>query len=630
MRREYWFLLSLSGLLLILPLGWLSLVALLVLPGLAVLFLLKDKCTLTELIGYAGTLSVLFLPLAVLVSSLLSVKYAGILLGLIVIIIGLYQYYRKAGLSIDTGDWPVMLIAFLIFLVVLAISMKTFVIDDRGLVMATTHASDLNFHMSIAQHYILTQSIPPEDPYLPGYQIVYNWFMQVAMGELTLLTGVGLFDSFKVLVSFVSALVFLDACLLGRAIFNDDLKASLVGGFVYVASSGLSWLYLLYQTVTGQEIDLFKIIIYEWKGIMGLKFDSPSLYFFLPQTQTFGMLAMIFGMYLYIVTLKKRSAGFAVVTGLVLISMVFYHMITAFPVLITLGLFFLYFLYRERSQILGKQDYKLVAVAAVPLVISAIGGAYQLSILSASAGSQIILGHHADVLVTLLAALGPLIPFALYGMYLSRKDMWAWLLIIFAALNFLFINVIEMPMTQNTYRFLVYLGLPIAIFAGLALSRWLFSGSLWKAAIAALVILVMVPSTLMIIMYYNDSGYVHATPADVKALEWIKDNTPANAIFYEEPTHFVRLPVMTGRSDVYAGEIYTWQYHNVDKQQEMEAILKMSDREQLYNTLVNDHVDYVFVGSKESGYPFAVALDGQPNIKSVYNQSGVKIYKVYA
>ncbi|HEY3273136.1 MAG TPA: hypothetical protein VGJ92_05205 [Methanocella sp.] len=46
--------------------------------------------------------------------------------------------------------------------------------------------------------------------------------------------------------------------------------------------------------------------------------------------------------------------------------------------------------------------------------------------------------------------------------------------------------------------------------------------------------------------------------------------------------------------------------------------------------LVKNGVDYVFVGSKESGYLFAVAIEGQPNIRPVYDRDGVKIYKVDA
>ena len=251
-------------------------------------------------------------------------------------------------------------------------------------------------------------------------------------------------------------------------------------------------------------------------------------------------------------------------------------------------------------------------------------------ILSASAGQQIVPGYQGNVPQTLLMALGPLVPFALCGMYKYRDRLTAVPLIIFAAVNFLFLNTLQMPATWNTYRFLVYLGLPVSLFAGIALSGWLRSGKLWKIGIAGLAILVMLPSTAAIALFYTDSSYVHATPADVAALQWIGNNTPVNSIIYEEPTHFVRLPLLTGRDVAYAGSVYTWQYHQVDRQLEMEGILHISDRDALYRALVKNHVDYIFVGSKESGYPFACALEGHPRIRPVYDRDGVKVYKVDA
>ena len=53
-------------------------------------------------------------------------------------------------------------------------------------------------------------------------------------------------------------------------------------------------------------------------------------------------------------------------------------------------------------------------------------------------------------------------------------------------------------------------------------------------------------------------------------------------------------------------------------------------RRTLYQALLKNHVDYVFVGSKEQGYPFAFAIDGHPEMRQVYNRDGVKIYKIDA
>lgn len=626
--RALWLGLMIAGVLIMLPMGWITYALLAVVPGFALLSLARKDMSIAGLFGISGSLSVVLLPLAILLSSIISIGMAGYAIGLFVAAAGMYRFLeRRPCLRIDFSDWPVLALALPIFLIVLLIVGQTFVISDAGLMCATTHAMDLNFHLSIAHRFITSPSLPPEDPYLPGYPIVYNWFMHVAMGGLTLLAGVSLFDSFKVLVALASALVFVDACLLARAAFGT-LKGSLLAGLIYVSSSGLSWLYMLYQWLQGREIDVFRTVIYEWKGIMVLKYDSPSLYFFLPQPQTFGLLAMICGFFLYIMAVRERSARMAAIAGLVLASLVLYHTITSFPVLVALGLSFLYFAYRERHGLFGKESLHTLAIAAIPLAIGAVAGIYQIMILSASAGQQVIPGYQGDVPQTLLMSLGPLVPFALYGMYCSRDRLMAVPLVIFAAVNFLFLNVLQMPATWNTYRFLVYLGLPVPLFAGLSLSGWLASGKPWKIGIAALTIIIMLPSTGAIIAFYSCSSYVHATPADVAALQWISNSTPRNAIFYEEPTHFVRLPLMTGRAVAYAGNVYTWQYHQVDRQPEMEGILHMTDRDALYRALLKNHVDYVFIGSREAGYPFAAALDGYTRVRPVYDRDGVKVYKV--
>jgi hypothetical protein len=106
------------------------------------------------------------------------------------------------------------------------------------------------------------------------------------------------------------------------------------------------------------------------------------------------------------------------------------------------------------------------------------------------------------------------------------------LLILFAAINLILVNVIELPATVNTYRFLVYLALPVSLFAGLAFSRWLASRNIAKIAAAALVVLLMVPSTAILVGFYDQSSYTHATAAEYNGLVWLKENTPKNAIIY--------------------------------------------------------------------------------------------------
>ncbi|HTX44127.1 MAG TPA: hypothetical protein VMC61_05310, partial [Methanocella sp.] len=450
MRKEYWLLLALAGFLTMLPLGPLQLALLLFVPGFALLVFLKERFDAVELVAYSFTLSILAFPLAVLVAWSFGAMHAGaLLLGLLAIAVAASKYLRGAGIELlkPKSQWPALAIALFILAVVLFITLKTFTLTPAGLVCSSTHASDLNFYLSSAQRYIAAPQIPLEDPYLPGYGIVYNWFMQLLMGELGVLTGVDLFAILQILVPLVSALIFLDAYLLARFIFKAERDA-LVASIVYVAASGLSWAFIAYQYfIAGNPSpDVFKELVYEWPNIMTLKYDPTALFFFLPQTQTFGLMAMAFGFYMFFKTLKERSLAYAAVTAVVLASLVFFHMITAFPVFLAMGIMFLYLAYKKR--------YDSALVAAIPMAVAALASLYQLSMLQQGNAAQVILGHHPDVPLTILLSIGLLIPFAIYGMYLRRDDEASWLLILFAALNFVLLNVVELPASVNTYRFL--------------------------------------------------------------------------------------------------------------------------------------------------------------------------------
>lgn len=634
MRKEYWLLLALAGLLAMLPLGPLQLALLLSVPGFALLVLIKERFSAVELVAYSFTLSILLFPLVVLIAYFAGVWHTGaVLLGLMVIAIAGSKYFRGSSIELTRSryQWPVLGVALFILIVVLFILLKTFTLTSAGFVCDTTHASDLNFHLSIAQRYIESPNIPPEDPYLPGYNIVYNWFMHLLFGELGVLTGVDLFTIFYVLVPLVSALIFVDAYLLAEFLFKSE-RDGLVAAIVFVAVSGLSWIYIVYQlfVLNNPSPDIFKEMVFEWPGTislipgldftMMLKYDPTVLFFFLPQTQTFGILATIFGFLMFFKTIKEKSLPYAAVAAVVLASLVLFHMINAFPVFVTMGLMFIYLLFRRR--------FSDALYSAIPLFVAAIASLYQLSILHQGNAAQVIIAHHPDVIPTILFSIGLLIPFAIYGMYLCRKDEACGLMTLYAVLNIVLLNVVEMPATANTYRFLVYAALPVSLFAGLVFSRWLASRNVLKITVTAAVILLMVPSTAIMVGFYNDSSYVHATTAEYGALQWIKASTPTNAVIYEEPGFFPRVPVVTGRDVAYSGEIYTSQYHNVDLQADAYGILSVTDPASLYERLSRYNVNYVFVGQRESMHPFTTALTDTQYFKPVYDKDGVIVYQV--
>lgn len=631
--KPLWLAMAAAGMLMALPLGWVSFGLLLFVPGFAAYTLIRKKYGLAELVTLSFTLSIVLFALVTMVTMMAGVHGAPLALGAFTVIVSLYKLVIREEAAFAGNGWIALAIGIAIAAIVFAVLFfNTYTFRDGGLYVQPTHACDGVFHLSIIERYVTAPQVPPQEPFLPGYDIVYNWLIFVTIGELVLVSGVDLFLAYKIIVALVSGLIFLAAYLLAGAALRNRAAAALIAAFLFVAGAGLSWAYMLLQHFGGKPQDVFYALIYNWEGVIALKYDPVSLFFFLPQPQTFALLLMIAGMYMYYVACRDRSWGFGIAGGLTLAALILFHMMSAFATLIPVGLFFLFILYSKREAILGRKDLAYVAIVALPLAICFVAGLYQISLLTENASSHVEIGQHPDVYATMLFALGPLIPFALYGACRLRREEGAMLLIIYGLANFVFINVLELPRSMDTYRFLDFLSLPLALFAGYAFLEMLESSAVWKKALAVLAILLVVPSSAITAALYTGPAYQQAPADDVMALQWMREHTPADAIVFENPSPFPRVSMLSGRLVAYTGQ-YMDQFHGVNLQWPMEQIMRTTDPAQLHRQLVSYNVSYVFLGSQERSHAFAIPLKDTAYFSLVYGDEadgGTKIYRVLA
>lgn len=237
-KRIFWLFVALSACVMTLPAGWPSFFLLLFLPGFSILALFKHSFTFVELVAIPATLSIVLFPLAVLIASPVSLHGGPLLLGMATAGIAIYHSIKGTRIELSRSGALPLLIGAVLFSVVLIVSLKTFKLIDAGMLHGFTHGMDLSFHLSISKRFALAPHLPPEDPYLPGHYIPYNWFMHVLFGGLASATDIGLLSAFKALVPLASALIFLDTYLLARLAF--DGPAALAGSLLYILGSGLS------------------------------------------------------------------------------------------------------------------------------------------------------------------------------------------------------------------------------------------------------------------------------------------------------------------------------------------------------------------------------------------------------
>jgi hypothetical protein len=628
------------GVLLLLPLQSFSLPLLLILPGLGFFLLYKGakQIDILETIAYSLSLSLVVLPTAASIVYLtgVGITVTGAAIGLTIIAASILSFaVRKKGLKppeVDTGtDERRHKLVFLALPILLALSLalvvsvplsKSLVVDDEGLIMNPTEASDLNFHLSIMARFAESLHIPPEDPYLPAHYIVYDFFTHVYVGTLSILTGISSLTIFKIAVPLLFFALSMNIYVLCRRAFNS--ATALIAMMLYTLGGGLAWIVI----VTQSPSDLFPALIYRFTETAAIKYDQTLLFYLLPQTQTFALVVLVFAFILWITLIKELSVRNALLFGFILGLLPYYHVITAFPMFLAVAAYVVYE-YARRQVVRAQYHFGALAVGAAtasPLLFLLIGGPRQVEIAFST--------FSLDFMLLIYGLVGIL---ACIGAYRSLSKEAGKPLILFALCALVAMNVVALPLTTNSYRFLVYLWLPIAIFASyysaallakpLGEHFWTKTKVLQIIAILAALCLAL-PTSVMLWEFYNGETYVFASSDELQAMQWIKANTSKEAIFLEEPSAFPRIPFETGRRLAFAGELYAIQYHGVDLQQEFNELMNERSPEVLSLNLKQNNVSYVFVGSHEQQYEIAKTVKDPNYFERVYSNPSVIIYKL--
>ena len=318
-----------------------------------------------------------------------------------------------------------------------------------------------------------------------------------------------------------------------------------------------------------------------------------------------------------------------VVLSLILVALPYYHLITAFPLFASMGLFSIYTFIRY-----GK---KSAYPTLIPLIIASLMTVPNFMLVSSGQLSQITITSINYSVAFMLFTYGIIGILAFIGAYQSLKSKRATPLIFFAITTFTIMNIISLPLTFDTYRFLVYLYIPIAVFASYYVSQALLELKqhglsskvvIIKASVVTIALICALPTSVMMFEFYNGHSYLHIPNDELKAMDWIKSNTHKNSIFLEEPSTFPKIPLMTGRRLVFAGGLYTTQYHGVDKYAEINSILNESNPAKLSSELKSLNVSYVFIGHEERAYRIPSTIADDYYFEKVYDREMIQIYKV--
>lgn len=150
------------------------------------------------------------------------------------------------------------------------------------------------------------------------------------------------------------------------------------------------------------------------------------------------------------------------------------------------------------------------------------------------------------------------------------------------------------------------------------------------------VLLLALPTNLLVLLAARHGAQTHdpqiyLTRGESLALDWIENNTPANALVLASPQTGLLIPAYTGRRVIY-GHPFETINAEAEKNQVMQwfgdgqtpaAASRLTQQPQEF--LIQHHVDYVFLGPREQ------ELGGLPaglNLNEVYHAEGVEVFVV--
>ncbi len=171
-------------------------------------------------------------------------------------------------------------------------------------------------------------------------------------------------------------------------------------------------------------------------------------------------------------------------------------------------------------------------------------------------------------------------------------------------------------------RFMFGLYVPVTALAVLTLWQVSRQEARKFTLLAAVLLLLVLPTNLLVLLAGRQAALTHNpqiyyTAGESQALDWIRDNTPRNALILAAPDTGLLIPAHTGRRVIYGHPFET-----VNAKQEEKAVTSFFEGSN--PTLLDErNVDYVFDGPREQRLGLlTLPASWQP----VYDHAGVTIY----
>jgi hypothetical protein len=497
-------------------------------------------------------------------------------------------------------------IIFLISLAVLARSV--WFGNQNGIVLTGSNWQDTPLHYEIIES--LNQgNFPPQKPNFAGQPETYHYFVDFHTAIVEKVYGY-----LPTVLPFLNSVFIVVFALAIYALARSyGRKVAVIATVLGVFGWGLSYFGLFSALINGQFSPMHNYI-FDYGGTFGL----PSVFDNLLQQRP--MLVGLPAFALVLVLLrnmedKKRILLAGVVTGLVFQfhNVAFFCCFVAFAVSVLfnfkrLNLSFLYFLVPTLLAL------PFILVGGPPLTLS-VSGAW-------------IANFAKNPFIYYFVNLG--VPFALAIVSFFRRgheELKVTLLMLVLIPNMLLLT----PNPWDMYKFFMFAWVPIAVLAGVVLSKlWVRKGRILVLGL----ILLSVMTSASVVIYNVGTNYPAVNWSEYNVGLWVRDNTPQNSVFLTSTSIHAPSGMIGGRLRV--SSYINWPYgHGIpldqvfQRERDIDAAYNGTEA-QLAEVVRAYNVSYVYVGNEElSNYPTCVAhFDGIGWLTQVQLNGNLRIYRV--
>ncbi|MGQ9609137.1 MAG: hypothetical protein ACUVWN_07540 [bacterium] len=561
----------------------------------------------------------------------------------------------------DKQDYGI-LFSFLILVLLLAMIPQLNIGRETEYGLAYTYLIDNDFlqHSAIASE--ITKGIPPQNIYFSGEVFQYHWLSHVFPSFIYSLSDRS-FTARDILIWVLRFYTTLFVCMLFSLIrlFFKDRKVQILLMILALFAYSYNGIYALSKPLLQSLGNTFT-----WINSIAYFSDISNGYFrdFIVEPHSLLALSSIFTVLFilqdcsYIPRNKQESVLLGIlfgimpgVEGFIGITMILWLCVT-----------FFYIIYKHRTSNNGIFRYKeLIPGYAISMFVMliAISALFLLGIFTAKTNILLLRPYKIIILLLPIYSLveyGPFFVLALGGISLCIKKKIKnelspiFLLCMLSLFLILFVRHFAEP-NHVLRKSGKVMQISLLIFSGVCLDYYIVNKLKAFKIVLTLVIAIGAITTIIDIYrfsnIYDTSKTTYVRPSDYKACEWIKDNTPLDAVIQSKPGYistndptepyfeyslismFAERRMAVGDS-LHASIYQIGQEKQSKREKEINEIFKTFDIDRSIQLIRKYGIDYIYVGITELemyGVGVLKFATAQNYFEKVYSKNDVNIYR---